>query len=100
MANFTIRVVLNGNASWEHYDKLHKAMAARGFLDEISADDGTVYKLPDAEYVCTKTMTAERVRESAKAAADSVWTNNTIFVTEAVRWVWTNLSVVRPARRA
>ncbi len=100
MTDYTVRVVLKGNATWSDYDKLHKAMAARGFVDEITGSDGTVYKLPGAEYAYSGALTLDQVHTKAKAAADSVWTNNSALVTQSSGRQWSGLDIVRQARRA
>lgn len=99
MTSYTTRIVLYGYPTADDYKKLHAAMAARGFSDEIASDDGTVYKMPDAEYDYSGNATITQVYNAAKAAADSVWTNNAIFVSEAPRRKWSGLKVVRQARR-
>ena len=57
MSRFTTRVQLNGNPTDEDYEKLHKAMKARGFSRVITSDDGDHYLLPHAEYDCTSNLT-------------------------------------------
>jgi hypothetical protein len=99
MTQFTTRVVLYDNATWSEYDKLHKEMAARGFTDEITSDDGIVYKMPDAEYDYSGNDTIEQVHAKAKAAASAIKTNNAVFVTESVRRRWHGLKEVRRLRR-
>lgn len=59
MAIYTVRVVLRG-AEWDTYEKLHESMQASGYTREVTSDDGVVFKLPDAEYVTTKTLTSTR----------------------------------------
>lgn len=82
MSRFTTRVQLNGNPSYEEYEKLHKAMKAKGFSRIITGDDGGHYWLPHAEYDRSGNLTLQQVLNDAKAAAGTVKTSYEVLVTE------------------
>jgi hypothetical protein len=87
MARFTTRVQLNGEPADEVYEALHRAMKAKGFSRFI-AGDGRVNHMPHAEYNRVAETTIEAVRDDARAAADSVWSNSQVLVTEGSRaWI-------------
>ena len=100
MATFTIRVELH-SAQWSDYENLHNYMEEQGFFRTITADDGTVYHLPAAEYDFIGFNTAAEVLEKAKVAARKTGRPHGILVTEAKMRTWTGLSVVssQPAGR-
>src|SRR5690349_20426124 len=93
MANFTVRVELH-NAQWSDYDQLHAAMEQKGFLRQITSDDGKTYQMPWAEYNGTAKLTSSQVRDIAKSAADTTGKQNSVFVTEAVTRAWIGLPLV------
>jgi len=82
MARFTTRVQLDGYASEEHYDRLHQAMKRQGFSRFVRADNGKTYHLPHAEYDRTANLTITQISEDAKLAAQTVWDDFQILVTE------------------
>lgn len=92
MARFTVRVELH-DASWEQYEKLYDEMAARGFIDTISYQGGTV-KLPPAEYNFDGNATKEQVLEKAKDAAAQVVRKYAVLVTESNGRTWYGLEAV------
>lgn len=84
MAKFTTRVELYGNASWDDYERLHAAMKREGFYQTISYEgDPTEWHLPSAEYNRGANLTTEEILNSARKAAESVWTSVGILVTKA-----------------
>ncbi|RQS84343.1 MULTISPECIES: hypothetical protein [Burkholderia cepacia complex] len=89
MARFTTRVILHGvSDSADTYGKLHEAMETSGFSRKILGADEIWYELPPAEYNLDAEMTSDQVLNKARAAANSVWTNNGVIVTEGARtWV-------------
>jgi len=93
MSMFMTRVVLHGvdGHESEEYEQLHAAMARKGFSRTIEASDGRWYRLAPAEYYRTGDMTAEQVHADAKAAAASVWSAYSVFVTVASSFLWSNL---------
>jgi hypothetical protein len=100
MTDYTIRVVLKDNATWNDYVKLHDALARAGISDEIAADDGTIYKMPPAEYNYSGTASLQQVHAAAKTAANTIKPNNSVLVTQPAGRLWSGLDVVRQARRA
>lgn len=88
---FTIRVVLHDNATWQDYANLASNMAARGMVDVITADDGRRYRLPPAEYTYTGTATANEVHYSASNAATKTGKRHAVLVTQSSARVWSGL---------
>jgi hypothetical protein len=93
MANFTVRVELH-EATWEDYEMLHAAMAARGFSRQIKGDNGKTYQLPLAEYTGSGNLDSERVREIAREAANTTGKNNAVLVSESTSRAWIGLQPV------
>jgi hypothetical protein len=91
MASFTVRIELEGNPQEKHYDKLHKAMARKGFTRFIKGRGGVWYRLPHAEYVRQGNLTVQRVRDDAFAAAAYAWPKFQILVTQARSRAWCGL---------
>jgi hypothetical protein len=87
MAKFTTRVELHG-AGDDDYETLHTAMESRGFSRTIASADGTVYKLPTAEYSYNGESTVAEVREMAKAAAQTTGKRFAILVSESIVRSW------------
>lgn len=97
MANFVVRVELH-DATWEDYDKLHRAMELAGFSKTIVGDDGIHYELPPAEYHFPEsTLNGTQVHKFAKAAANSTQRTNAVVVIDAKGITFSGL---RPAQRA
>lgn len=94
MANFTIRVVLHDNATWQDYTNLASNMAARGMTDVIVGDDGHHFKLPPAEYNHIGNVTIEQVRAAAADAAAKTGKRHGVLVTQGVR-AWIGLERVK-----
>ena len=94
MANFTVRVELH-QATWDDYETLHAAMEAKGFSRQITSNDGKTYQLPLAEYNGTGNLNAERVRDIARAAANSTGKHNAVLVSETPARAWIGLEQVQ-----
>ncbi len=90
MANFTVRVELH-QAEWDDYQALHSAMELQGFSRLITADNGTTYHLPWAEYNTAGNLTSAQVLDAARAAANTTGKQNAVLVTEAIRRTWIGL---------
>jgi hypothetical protein len=93
MANFTVRVELH-KADDDDYENLHAAMERKGFVRWIKGGDGTVYRLPTAEYNLPDSKVGrDEVLARAKAAAESVKATPTpwILVTESNGRSWSGL---------
>lgn len=100
MASFITRVELYGNASWQHYENLHAQMERRGFTRTIESNDGTVYDLPNATYYRIATASRGEVLGDAKAAANAVWSDNGVIVSESNGCTWNGLKVHSKRRYA
>jgi hypothetical protein len=87
MAKFTTRVELHG-AKDDGYQTLHSEMKDRGFTRIIEGSDGTVYKLPTAEYDYQGPVTRKDVLAKARAAAKATGRSYWILVTESVGRTW------------
>ena len=94
MAEFTVRMVLHDNATWEDYEKLHQEMANRQLVDVITSDQGVTYRLPPAEYYGTGEVTIERCRQIAAEAARAVGKPYSVFVTMGGSRAWLNMDPV------
>ena len=67
MANFTVRVELH-KGEWIDYERLHTAMAWKGFSRLITADSGTAYHLPWAEYTRSGSFSSMQVLDIARCS--------------------------------
>lgn len=94
MANFTIRVVLHGNATWDDYEKLASELANRNIIDVITSSEGIKYKMPPAEYQCHGDLTASQVRDICVDAAKTTGKKHAVFVTESNSRAWIGLEKV------
>lgn len=92
MTQFTTRIELH-DADWNDYVNLHIAMAAQGFVNTVTADDGKVYELPPAEYNFSGNFTRSQVLDRAKAAASKTQKKFAAFVTESAGRTWVGLAV-------
>lgn len=99
MSIFTVRVELH-DANWQDYDNLHKRMAAAGFHRTITADSGTKYHLPTAEYDIDGNYTRQGVLDAACRAADGTGKRSSVLVTEAFARTWRGLAPVVPTTPA
>jgi hypothetical protein len=97
MARFTTRVQLNGDPTYDDYEKLHKAMKVRGLSRIISGSDDKHYWLPHAEYNRIAEVTKDQVLNDAKAAASTVSNDYEIVVTEGSR-TWHGLKTATAAQ--
>jgi hypothetical protein len=97
MASFTTRVQLNGRPTAEDYEKLHKEMKKRGFSRLIEGSDSKKYWLPHGEYNREGSVTRDKVREDAKAAAATVSNDYDVLVSEATYRTWYGLTVATAA---
>ncbi len=92
MPQFITRVEMHG-ADAEHYAKLHAAMRDHGFSRKIISDDGTIYKLPTAEYNRNgENLSIQGVYEEAWRVAKSISETPAVLVIEtAGRIIWNGL---------
>jgi hypothetical protein len=91
MAEFTVRMVLHDNATWEDYKTLAANLAAQQILDTITGDSGGVYRLPGGEYQCFGDLTIEEVRTIAANSATPIGKRFAVFVTQSVGRAWQGL---------
>jgi hypothetical protein len=94
MADFTVRVVLHDNATWQDYQNLAAHLAAIGVVDVIQGGDGRRYKMPPAEYTCSGVEDGETVRQAVQGAANRVGKRNSILVTKSAGRYWSGLEQV------
>lgn len=100
MTTSTTRIVLH-DATWADYLQLYAEMGARGFTDEIRADDGTWYKMPDGEYdLPGRSLNAYQIRDLAMPAAASTGRAYGVFVTCGDVRAWCGLGEIQKSRRA
>jgi len=88
MANFLARIELD-IAGPEDYERLHDSMRRRGYLCEITGEDGVVYQLPTGTYYVTDSSAVLSVALSAAVdAANETGKQAAVFVTkwDAARW--------------
>jgi hypothetical protein len=71
MTQFITRVELH-DAIRDDYTKLHEEMRKRGFRQTITANDGSIYELPPAEYTYDGTETKEQVLEKARVCTQII----------------------------
>jgi hypothetical protein len=91
MSQFTTRVELH-HASADDYNRLHTVMEAKGFSRWITADNGTRYLLPTAEYDRVgQTLTIQQVVSDASTAAASLKQGYAVIVTQANGRQWVGL---------
>jgi hypothetical protein len=82
MAIFITRIELNGSATWQDYENLHKAMKRAGFSRLIMGGNGKAYHLPTAQYSRQANLNVAEVRDQAYAVACSVWSEVQTLTTE------------------
>lgn len=82
MSEFNVRVELNGfsNSGKNTYDKLHAAMAAKGFTRHLTVA-GKKYQLPHGNYWRVSALPNATIHSEALAAAQSVWPDVDLMVT-------------------
>ncbi|MNC59950.1 hypothetical protein D3C75_1097940 [compost metagenome] len=87
MADYTVRVELT-NADWDAYTKLHESMEASGYYRTVMGDDGTKFKLPDAEYVASKSIGITQTRDEVMRIAKTYNSSPRVLVTESAGRAW------------
>lgn len=81
MPDYSIRLELNKNTDGKIYDKLHAAMAEKGFTRYVIGDDGKKYQLPHGTYWKVSDSTKGAVFAEALTAAEKVWHDVDLVVT-------------------
>jgi hypothetical protein len=94
MAKFTIRVVLHDDPTWDDYEQLASALAARNITDVLTNGEGVQYKMPPAEYQCQGDLSAAEIRDICVAAAKTTGKPHAVLVTESVSRAWVGLKRV------
>lgn len=64
-----------------------KKMNAKGYKKEITTD-GKTYKLPTAEYVCSKDLSASEIRDDVLRIANSIKPKSDVLVTKSNGRAW------------
>ena len=88
MANYLARIELDA-ASPEDYERLHAGMRQRGYLREITGEDGVAYQLPAGTYYVSESSAVLSVAlHAAVDAAKETGRRAAVFVTDwyAARW--------------
>lgn len=91
---FTIRIELHG-ANASHYADLARKLAAVGITDTIRGDNGTLYKLPPAEYNSDANVSIETMRQTCTGIAGTVVASFAVLVTKGDQRAWQGLQIVR-----
>ena len=73
------------------YEVLNRAMAAQGFLQAITGNDGTAYQLPTGNYLGQTEADAQEVMNIAGFAASMTTKSFGIVATEFERTSWRGL---------
>lgn len=96
MNNYLVRVILHG----KHYDHsdfniLFSAMKEAGYSNLIKGESNErhtgVWKLPPAEYHICSADEISSIRQAVKTIANSVDSNNAVFVTDYFHAAWDGL---------
>jgi hypothetical protein len=93
MTNYTVRVELH-RAVEADYARLHSLMEAQGFVRWVQSNDGSLKRLPTAEYNMPDTsLTLSEVLDRAREAATGAKPKPTpwVLVTESVGRSWSGL---------
>jgi hypothetical protein len=94
MAEFTIRVELKGNPTYQDYEKLHAQMASVGFLRYVAGvnnkNEKAQFDLPTALYFGLSDQSASTVRDRVTAKAQTIQSSIIVFVAETINWAYNN----------
>lgn len=91
MPAFTVRVQLNGNPTWDDYEKLHEDMENAGYNRFIRGSNNEPYDLPDAEYDLPQSgLTVGEVRDQVLEIAKGVHPKPApwVLVTQSAGRAW------------
>ena len=96
MPAFIVRVVLHGAREYPDYENLHKLMESHGYLRQIRADDGRLFKLPTGTYRCNgeNLATASTIRAQAASIAALAGFRYAVLVTEQESSAWIGLEEI------
>jgi len=87
MAKFTVRVELH-DADSADYDLLHEKMEKSGYNRDIYGSNNKLYRLPTAEYSCSKIKSASEIRDEVIDIADLIKDDFDVLVTESASRAW------------
>jgi hypothetical protein len=93
MADFAIRVELQGYPTREQYEVLHALMARKGFHQTVNGTDAQGnqkrFTLPHATYYGSSVDSCGGVRDSIlKAVQTEVQKDIVVFAVETRTWAW------------
>lgn len=92
MPNYTVRVELKGNPTFQQYEALHSLMAGFGLYQTVTGISTTsgasdVYSLPHATYYGQHSATAAGLRTLLAATIQArIQRGIIVFVAETVDW--------------
>lgn len=98
MSMFIVRVELH-NAKAADYTKLATDLAALNIVDVIKGDNGTLYKLPPAEYYYSGDTNGNQLLNAIRTVVSRIVPRFSAVVTQANGIYWDGLEVVRYANR-
>lgn len=90
MADYTIRVVLHDNATWQDYATLRANLAARSVVDYIKSADNRWWRLPPAEYTYTGPEAIGAVTDAVSNIAGTI-KRCSVLVTQSAGRQWNGL---------
>jgi hypothetical protein len=88
MANYLARIELR-LAGPEDYERLHLGMQQRGYVRQVTGEDGVTYQLPPGTYFVTGTSAVLHVALNAAVdAANETGKSSAVLVTDwqSMRW--------------
>lgn len=92
MANYLATVELH-LALPEDHERLHLSMKQRGYLRQITGEDGVVYQLPAGTYLVTGSTAKLHVALSAAvSAANETGKKSAVMVTDWSSVTWSGLA--------
>ena len=92
MANYLARVELH-LALPEDYERLHLSMQQRGYLRQITGEDGLIYQLPAGTYFVTGSSAMLHVAlNAAVEAANETGKKSAVLVTDWRSVAWRGLA--------
>ena len=92
MSEYTIRVELKGDPTYQDYEKLHAQMASLGFLRFVTGvnanNEQAKFDLPTALYYGQSDKAASIVRDNVTAKAQTVQSAIRVFVAQTIDWAY------------
>ena len=91
MSNYLATIELH-SAQPEDYERLHRSMKQRGYLRQITGEDGVAYQLPSGAYLVTGSSAKLHVALSAAVeAANETGKQSAVMVTDWSCVTWAGL---------